>query len=165
MAVKDLSLRIPAFATKMCTPPNFSRATLTIPSPSSADATAAAAFPPAMNKVSSVSPRKQAQKPTLGNFVNHGVGTFFAYIVDNDVGTKPGKHMRIHTSQPSASTGDDHSLAVEPHLRLGLGVRWQSLCLLQVTLNASEYQRRSGQANLNVRPCPDRPSDPDSWGS
>ena len=129
MAVKDLSLRMPAFATRTCTPPNFSRATLTIPSPSSAEAIAAAAFPPAMKTVSSFSPCKQAQKPTLGNFVYHSVGTLFAYIVDDDVGTKPGKHMRIHTPQPSASTCDDHSPAVEPHLRLGLGVRRQRLRL------------------------------------
>jgi hypothetical protein len=144
MVVKDLSLRIPAFATKTCTPPNFSRAALTITSPSSADAIAAAAFPPAMNTVSNVSPHKQARKPTLCNFVNHSVGALFAYIVDNDVGTKPRKHMRIHTSQPSAGTGDDHSFAVEPHLRLRLGVRRQPLRLLQVTLNAIEYRKRAG---------------------
>ncbi len=82
-----------------------------------------------MNTVSSVSPCKRAQKLALGNFVYHGVGTLFAYIVNNDVGTKPGKHMRIHTSQPSASTCDDHSPAVEPYLRLGLGVRRQPLRL------------------------------------
>lgn len=48
MAVKDLSRRIPAFATRTWTPPNFSIAVLTIVSPSSAEQTTAAAFPPAI---------------------------------------------------------------------------------------------------------------------
>jgi hypothetical protein len=67
-------------------------------SPSSADEIAAAAFPPAMHTVSGESPRKQSQKPTLGDFVNNGIGTFCAHIVDNDVGTKFGKHVRVRTS-------------------------------------------------------------------
>lgn len=48
MAVKDLSRKIPALATRICTPPKASSAALMIASPSSAEQTAAVAFPPAI---------------------------------------------------------------------------------------------------------------------
>lgn len=47
IAANDLSLKIPALATKMWTPPKASNAALTRASPSSAEHTAPAAFPPA----------------------------------------------------------------------------------------------------------------------
>ena len=47
MAVKDLSRRIPALATRTWTAPKASNAALTIASPSSAEQIAAVALPPA----------------------------------------------------------------------------------------------------------------------
>ena len=61
MATNDLSLKIPALATKMWTPPKASKAALTRASPSSAEHTAAVALPPADGLLSAATAYTEVQ--------------------------------------------------------------------------------------------------------
>jgi hypothetical protein len=139
---KDLSRRIPALAIRMWMVPKASRPALTIASPSSAEQTAATAFPPTGckrfvrcmelegNRVSAGDKRQH----TSFDFLDDLGGSLFAHVVDNDVGAKFCKHQRVASSETSPSAGDDDSLALEVDLFGTLRVGGQFLRLLEPSL-------------------------------
>jgi len=130
---KDLSRRIPALAINTWTPPNFSRATATIFSPSSAEHTAAAALPPAIHAIRS-NVKGLRVKHTLGDLIHNGVGTLFRDIVDDNVRAETRIHEGVCASKTSTSTGDDDSLTVEADLGSGLSIRRELASSLKFAL-------------------------------
>ena len=153
MATNDLSLKIPALATKMWTPPKASKAALTRASPSSAEHTAAVALPPADGLLSAGNSVYGSSSPrTSENLVNDSLGVLLAHIIHDHVGSQSCQQQRIRSTETGSGTCDDCRLSVVPNLRRSLPV-WRSISRgLQFALRVDKTSDRCLGQRLMVRP-------------
>lgn len=134
MAVSDLSLKIPALATKIWTPPKVSNATLTRASPSSAEHIAAAALPPASAFFSYHGWCDCPNSRTFDNFVNDSPCILLAHVVHNYVGPQPCEQQRVGSAKSTPGARDNDSLSIVPDLGRDPLVRGSTSCGLKFAL-------------------------------
>jgi len=134
MAVSDLSLKIPALATRIWTPPKVSNAALTRASPSSAEHIAAAALPPASTFFSYHGGCDCPNPRTFDNFVNNSPCILLAHVIHNYVGPQPREQQRIGSAKSSSGARDNDGLSVVPDLGGDPLVRGSTPCSLEFAL-------------------------------
>ena len=134
MAVSDLSLKIPALATKIWTPPKVSNAALARASPSSAEHIAAAALPPASAFVSYHGGCGFSNPRTFDNLVNNSLCILLAHVVHNYVGSQPREQQRIGSAKSSSRARDNDGLSVVSDLGRDPFVRGSIPCGLEFAL-------------------------------